>query len=165
MNLYWLSVNSLNISTGSMDVVPSVFQLDCFCDVWGHTTRPHGLHFLRCNSISDVYFVHDIQQSWCLDSCIQVSIRWKSIYVSLLLYWAASSDLGDYFLFLFCKVYTLVFIVLCALRAYRGLLCYKLDSCRCVWQFQRTGWLKVDVCMVLMSKNIFSHCVSYLFFF
>ena len=88
-------LTSLNISAGSMDVVPSLCQLDCLCYVWGHTARTHGLHFLRCYSLPDVYFVHDIQQSWCLDSCLQVSI-WRTS--PFYLYWVASAT--D--LFCFC---------------------------------------------------------------
>ena len=73
---------------GFMAFISSVFQLVSLCHVWRYPTRETSIYFVWHHTVSDVYFVHHIQQSRCLDSSVQVS-------------W---SDLGTFLLFYFCSV-------------------------------------------------------------
>ena len=59
-------------NAGFTATISSVFKLVGVCHFRRYWSGKDHIHFIWNNSVPDVYLIHHFQQSWCLDSSIQV---------------------------------------------------------------------------------------------
>lgn len=70
-------------NAGFTTIISSVFELVGICHLWRYWPRKNRFHFIWDDLVPDVYFIHHFQQSWCLDSRIQVHSLKTSVFYLL----------------------------------------------------------------------------------
>jgi hypothetical protein len=73
------------LCVGSRVFISAFLQLVSLCHVWRYPTGENSFHFIWHHIVSDVCFIYNIQQSRCMDTCIQVSFlekwfMWSFLY-------------------------------------------------------------------------------------
>jgi len=123
------------LCAGSRVFISAFLQLVSLCHVWRYPTGENSFHFIWHHFVSDVCFIYNIQQSRCMDTCIQVSFLEK---------WFMWSFLYFYYIFFHLRVASEVsFSSLCVCLLYFEVggwwwkcCCHlKLLNCNFLWDF------------------------------
>jgi hypothetical protein len=123
------------LCVGSRVFISAFLQLVSLCHVWRYPTGENSFHFIWHHIVSDVCFIYNIQQSRCMDTCIQVSFLEK---------WFMWSFLYFYYIFFHLRIASEVsFSSLCVCLLYFEVggwwwkcCCHlKLLNCNFLWDF------------------------------